>query len=157
VRSLEDDAGSLDRLAYELSLRALERQERTLDELRARTGILLAVSSLSASFLGARAADAGSGWLTFAALGAFVASMLLMALILMPAEKFIFSLRGTALLDAEREDPGGLTETYRRLAHWVERYLDDNQPLIDVRFDRYRQATALVVGQVVIWVAEIMF
>src|SRR5918992_1767846 len=119
-----DDKGALDQLAYERSARALERQERTLDELRARTGILLAASSLAASFLGARAADAGSGWLTFAALGAFVASIVLMAVILMPTERFIFSLRGTALLEAEREDPGGLTQTYRRLAHWVEAYLD---------------------------------
>lgn len=80
-----------------------------------------------------------------------------MALILMPTAKLIFSLRGTALLEAEREDPGGLTETYRRLAHWVERYLDDNQPVLDVRFARYRWATALVVAQVVLWVSEIVF
>lgn len=51
-----------------------------------------------------------------------------MALILMPTKAFIFSLRGTALLEAEREDPGGLTETYRRLAYWIEGYLDANQP-----------------------------
>ena len=156
MRSYEVE-GSLDRLAYELSLRALERQERTLDELRARTGILLAASSLAASFLGARAADAGSGWLTFAALGSFVLSIVFMAFILMPTEKLIFSLRGTALLEAERGDPGGLPETYRRLAHWIEGYLDDNQPLIDLRFAWYRRATALVVAQVVLWVLEIVF
>jgi hypothetical protein len=150
-------SGSLDHLAYQLSLHALERQERTLDELRARTGILLAASSLTASFLGARAAEAGSGWLTFAALAAFVASIVLLALILMPSSTFIFSLRGTALLDAERQDPGGLTETYRRLAYWIEGYIDGNQPLIDVGFGRYRWATALVVCQVVLWVAEIVF
>lgn len=72
------------------------------------------------------------------------------------SEEFIFSLRGTALLEAEREDPGGLTETFRRLAHWIEGYLDDNQPLIDTRFARYRWATTLVVAQVVLWVAEIL-
>jgi hypothetical protein len=156
MRSSRIEENSLDQLAYELSARALERQERKLDELRARTGILIGVSSLAASFLGARAADAGSGLLTFVALGSFVASILLMALILMPVDALIFSLRGTALLEAERDDPRGLTETYRRLAYWVEMYLDDNEPLLNARFRRYRWATALVVVQVVLWVAEIV-
>lgn len=61
------------------------------------------------------------------------------------------------MLEAERGDPEGLTETYRRLAYWVEGFLEDNQPLIDVRFARYRWATALVVAQVLLWVAEIVF
>jgi hypothetical protein len=129
-------ARSLDRLAFELSSRALERQERSLDELRARTGTLLAASSLAASFLGARAADAGSGLLTVLALAAFVASIVFSAFVLIPREELVFSLRGTALLAAERGDPGGIEETYRRLTHWTERFLDSNQPLIDRRSRR---------------------
>jgi len=43
-------AGELERLAYESSLRALDKQEQLLAELRARTGLLLAASSLAASF-----------------------------------------------------------------------------------------------------------
>jgi hypothetical protein len=42
----------LARLAYESALRALDKQEQLLAELRARTGLLLAASSLAASFLG---------------------------------------------------------------------------------------------------------
>ena len=107
----------LTQLGYELSLRALERQERTLDELRSRTGLLLAAASLSASFLGARAADAGSGWLTAAALTMFVVSIMLAAYVLFPEQRFVFSLRGSALIEFEADDPGGLAETYRRLAY----------------------------------------
>jgi hypothetical protein len=42
----------LSRLAYEASLRSLDKQEELLGELRSRTGLLLAASSLAASFLG---------------------------------------------------------------------------------------------------------
>ena len=152
-----DAASSLDSLAFQLSSAALERQERSLDELRARTGTLLAASSLAASFLGARAADAGSGWLTVLALAAFVASIVFSAFVLIPRRELVFSLRGTALLEAERGDPGGLDETYRRLTHWTERFLDANQPLIDRRFSAYRRATVAVVAQVLLWVLEIAF
>src|SRR5712691_2113715 len=61
-----------ERLAYEISLRALERQETLLEEFLSRTGTLLAASSVSASFLGARALDAsGFRWLGLIALSLF--------------------------------------------------------------------------------------
>ena len=41
-----------ERLAYEAAQRALDKQERLIDELRSRTGLLLAAASLAASFLG---------------------------------------------------------------------------------------------------------
>jgi uncharacterized membrane protein YfcA len=44
-----------ERLAYEAAQRALDKQERLIDELRSRTGLLLAAASLAASFLGREA------------------------------------------------------------------------------------------------------
>jgi hypothetical protein len=44
-----------ERLAFEAAQRALDKQERLLEELRSRTGLLLAVASLAASFLGREA------------------------------------------------------------------------------------------------------
>jgi hypothetical protein len=41
-----------EKLAYEEALRALERQERLLEELRARTGVLVGASSIAVSLLG---------------------------------------------------------------------------------------------------------
>jgi hypothetical protein len=41
-----------ERLSYDLALRALDQQERLLDELRARAGTLLAAASLALSLLG---------------------------------------------------------------------------------------------------------
>ena len=53
------DAGDAiyERLAYEAAQRALDKQERLLEELRGRTGLLLAAASLAASFLGREAFD----------------------------------------------------------------------------------------------------
>lgn len=43
--------GSLAELSYDAAVRALDVQERGVEQLRARTGLLLAASSLTASFL----------------------------------------------------------------------------------------------------------
>ena len=44
--------GILSELSYDAAVRALDLQERAVEQLRARTGTLLAASSLTASFLG---------------------------------------------------------------------------------------------------------
>lgn len=49
----------LQKIAYELSLRAFGQQETALDELRRRTATLVAASSLTASFFGAQALATG--------------------------------------------------------------------------------------------------
>jgi hypothetical protein len=46
---------SLDEIIYEQAQRALEQQERQVNELRQRTGTLLAAAALTASFFGAAA------------------------------------------------------------------------------------------------------
>jgi hypothetical protein len=55
-----ESSSPLAELAFEQSQRRLDKQERVLEELRARTAILLAASSLAASFLG-KEAFGGSG------------------------------------------------------------------------------------------------
>lgn len=152
-----DDAAALHQLAYELSSRALQQQEGALNELRARTGTLLAASSLVASFLGARAvADEGNGWLTVLALLVFAGSVAASAYILLPKAGLIFALRGSVLLEAERDDPGGLPETYRRLAYWLESYRDENARTVDRLLGMYRAATGAVVIQVTVWTLKIV-
>ena len=49
------DTTALAQLSYELSLRSLSQQEAALNELRARTGTLVAAASIVASFLGGTA------------------------------------------------------------------------------------------------------
>src|SRR6266516_860914 len=129
MRSLDLVADDLASLAYELSLRALNQQEAAVNELRARTGTILAASSVVASFLGGRAIDrAGFDVLTVLGLVAFAISILLGLSVLSPREGLVFAVRGSALFEAEQEDPGGIEETKRRLSYWVEGFRDDNQP-----------------------------
>jgi hypothetical protein len=54
-------ANRLGELSYEAAVRALDVQERGVEQLRARTGVLLAASSLTASFLGAQAIQHANG------------------------------------------------------------------------------------------------
>ena len=142
-------------LAYDLSLRGLGQQESVVNELRARTGTLLAASSLVASFLGGRGIDEGARWLTAAALIAFAVSVAASVYVLLPKDGLIFSVRGTVLFEREFADPGGLAETQRRLAYWLERYADGNQPTIDRMFWGYRVATVAVLLQIVLWSTEL--
>jgi hypothetical protein len=73
---LDAVAGEFEKLAYEAALRGLDKQEGLLEELRTRTGVLLAASSLAASFLGQQAfQNPNPRGLAITALVAFVASI----------------------------------------------------------------------------------
>ena len=135
----------------------LERQERVMDELRARTGTLLAASSIAASFLGAQAARDHTGVLTFLAVGAFVISVAAATYVLLPKSNLVFALRGTVLFEEEFQQGVPLDETHRRLAYWLEEFHAQNQLVIDRLVSLFRVATLAVLLQVVLWVVEIAF
>lgn len=128
-----------------------------MNELRARTGTLLAASSIVASFLGGRASDEETGVFTVLALVAFVGSVAASIYVLAPKDGLIFALRGSALFEAEQDDPGGLPETHRRLAYWLESFYDENHKTIRWMFRAYWAATIAVLGQVLLWVFELVF
>ena len=154
---MADDAGEgLERLAYELSLQALGQQEGALNELRARTGILIAATSIVASFLGARAAEAGSrAWLNVLALAAFAVSILASSYVLLPRQGLVFSLSGSALLEAESEDPEGLHETYRRLSYWLDGYRRANGDRIGRLTVGFGVAAIALVVQAILWTVNL--
>jgi hypothetical protein len=120
-------ASHLEELAHDLSRHALTHQEALLDELRARTGTLLAASSLVASFLGARALDRdGISWVAILALTSFAASVFACVYVLLPKPKLIFAVRGTTL-----------------------------QPTLDRLLVLYRVVAAAVLVEVILWSVEI--
>jgi len=90
---------TVERLAYELSFDQVVRQERALDELRARTGTLLTASAVVASFLGSRAVSIGGhAWLTALGFAAFATSISAASYVLLPKRGLVFSLKGGVLL-----------------------------------------------------------
>jgi hypothetical protein len=121
-----------ERIAYEGSLRALDRQAAALEALRARAGTLLAAAALVASFLGANALDHDPHALgvTIAAI-ALLAVMALVIAILWPYE-LTFRLSAKILLEdhaqPDNKTPEWLLEGY--LALVMEGHHNRNEKLM---------------------------
>jgi hypothetical protein len=147
------DTSALARLSYELSLRTLTQQESSLNELRARTGTLIAAASVVTSFLGGAAiARQGIDVWSVLALVAFVASIGLATWVLLPKEHLVFSVSGSALFEDEvKADIFEIGETHRRLAYWLDAYHAENEPKVSGLFVFYRWATGAMLVEVVFW------
>lgn len=123
--------GEFERLAYEAALRGLDKQEGYLEELRARTGVLLAASSLAASFLGQQAfRHPHPRGLVIVALLAFVISIGAGVFILLPKKNLIFAQAGVGLYEGLFGVRDDMPEVYRRLAYDLDRFWDSNDKKI---------------------------
>ncbi|WCB95524.1 hypothetical protein DSM104299_04273 [Baekduia alba] len=122
----------LERIAYDNALRALDRQERLLEELRARTGVLIAASSLAATLLGGRSVEnIASSPLLALALVAFVVSLGASLRALRPSDDLVFALRPDVIyhrLFAFRHD---VAQIHVHLANELQRYWDANERHVD--------------------------
>jgi hypothetical protein len=116
----------LARIAYEASLRTLDKQDELLQELRSRTGLLLAASSLAASFLGEPALDEGSRPVAVTALAAFAVSVLASLYVLFPRRDLVTSLAGPTLYERLFEFATDTSEVHRRLAYDLDRFWESN-------------------------------
>lgn len=148
---------AFERLAYEAALRALDKQERLIDELRSRTGLLLAAASLAASFLG-REAFAGHPrrGLAVLALAAFLLAVGASVQVLLPkAEKFLFAMVGAGLYEGLYEFKDDLGEVYRRLAYDLDRFWDANDIELQRLFRSFRVAAGALSAEIVILIAMV--
>jgi len=146
-----------ERLAYEAALRALDKQERLIDELRSRTGLLLAAASLAASFLG-REAFAGhpKRGLAILALVAFLLAVGASVYVLLPKTgKFVFAMVGAGLYEGLYELRDDLGEVYRRLAYDLDRFWDDNDVELQKLFRAFRLAAVGLSAEIVILMAMV--
>ena len=135
-------------LALEEARRALTYQAGSVDELRSRTGLLLAAASVTGSFLGSAAADQGHlGWLGVLAVAAFAAAVSACLYILWPREWTFVTSPGTLLedwVDQDREQ-----DVRRFLAESLEGHYDQNRQQTD-RLMKCFQLAAFSVGAAVI-------
>ncbi len=126
-----------EKLAYEAALRSLDKQEAYLEELKARTGALLAVSSIGASLLGQQAFQGPNPrGLVVAALLAFVISIGADVFVLLPKQDLVFGPKGFALYEKFFVICEDLPEVYRRLTYDLDRFWESN----DTKIQRLRQA-----------------
>jgi hypothetical protein len=146
-------AGLLAEMSYDAAVRALDLQERGVEQLRARTGTLLAASSLTASFLGAQTIQHGSGLGTLGALAlvSLACSILLCIYVLLPKSGFVFSLNASTMYESLFEVADDAQEVRRRLVYWLEEYWQTNQAKIDDLGRYYFGGAVALMLQLVFW------
>ncbi len=149
-------SGDLERIAYKLAIRDLDRQEDVLDELRSRAATIITASSILASFLGGQAIrHSGFGWWTLLALAAFVVSIAVCVLgILQPRPAMRFAISGKDAYEALYYQGGNTPEVHRTLAYWISDFYDKNQVKIDILVARFRIAAIAVVLEGILWAVD---
>jgi hypothetical protein len=142
-------ATSLEEMAYESSLRSLDRQEALVDELRARTGLLLAVASLAAT-LGGRASLTSTPRIELVVIGvAFVISIAACLFILVPKkDRFFFSLSGPAVYEGLFEFRSDMLEIWRRLSYDLDRFWQHNDEVMQPFFRAYWIAAGALIVEI---------
>jgi hypothetical protein len=148
-----EDCDLRKKLAYEESIRSLEQQSASLDDLRSRTGILLAALALSASFLGARALDISgfSAW-SWVAIGCFAGAGFFSLAVLWPSGDWHFTSKaGTILEDLEADDSITLDEMHGTYAKSNQEDRDANDRKLGRLFWFFRVAVVALILQVGFW------
>jgi hypothetical protein len=148
--------GDLEKLANESALRALDKQERLVEQLRARTGLVLAASSLAVSFLGGQGLGRpGPDGLALLSITCFVVSVGAAVFALLPKENLTFSMLGTGVIERLfqfRDDPGDL---YWHAADALDRFWDENDRTIR-RLSRAFSIAACALGVEVVTLAALL-
>lgn len=132
--------------------RAIATQSTALDELRSRTGFLLAAAALSASFLGSATASVGVdiGLWGGLALVAFVAGIVLCVLVLTPKQDAWTFVNSPQHLIREWVDEIREGQSMHLfLAKSIEENYDRNQERLN-RLYRWFAAAALAIGSSVV-------
>jgi hypothetical protein len=151
-----------DPLAYKLALdeaiRALEGQRASLDELRARAGILLSAALLIGALLGGPAAERSSLSYVLAAAVFLVLSVALSLLVLRPSGGWRFNVGTRALLRdyIESDQPATLAELHRSLAWFLDDDYGENQRKLKWLYRTFSAASILVAGETIMWLVAIV-
>lgn len=145
-------ATTLEEFAYDLSLRSLTQQEALLNEVRARTGVLLAATAIAISLLGGRALDDGARTiLDLTGVGLGTVSFFLSVYVLAPKGRFSFNPHGWEAYEYFIGQGSDVGEAQRILAYWNREVWDDNQRVIDRMLTSFRWACFALVAAVVVW------
>lgn len=161
----EEDKIARLRIVYEEALRNIQGQREELDDLRGRTGYLLAGTTVATSFLGGialKTPDPTGNPLVWIALSSFVLVGVLILFILYP-QRWKFYLRvqttpvrrgllGTYVDDRPSRD---LAFMYRRLAERHDRNRLFNQEGLRRLQQLFRLAVLCTIVEIVLWVVFI--
>lgn len=133
--------GDLERISYEAALRALDKQEHLLEQLRARTVVLLGASLVVATFTAQAGVDrAGPSVVVGLVCLAFLASMCASVVVLAPRRGLTFSLSGYATYVALFGFVDDVAEIHRRLIYELHCFWAGNDEAIGRLSSWYRVA-----------------
>ena len=139
-------------LSYQAAIRSLDLQERGVEQLRARTGTLLAASSLTASFLGAQAIQRnGIGPLGVLALVSLAASVALCIYVLLPKSDLVFDIEPSRMYESLLYTATDESDIRRRLIYWLDSFWQANQGTIDALGRYYVAAAIALLLQLAFW------
>jgi hypothetical protein len=155
--SAADDGHELVSFALELSLRQLDYDRELIDELRSRTGVLLAAASLAASFFGPPALG-GEGITVLAALGlvAFTVALVLCIAVLAPRRHLNLAPPGYMNLEALWHLRGEPTEWRRYFVYWVGEWSSGNRRVTTKLQRLYAAAAGLLALEVLAFALAIL-
>jgi len=142
------------RVAFDEGGRALDAQERTVNELRSRAGILVAAAAIVTSFFGSRAISGGE--LTAASWTATIAFALIGATVLValwPRSDWEFSASPADFIATyvETDPPATPSLIHRDLALHRSASYDRNARQLRVLFTAFRFGLILLVVEVAAW------
>lgn len=146
-------------LVFDEARRSVDYQASSLDELRSRTGNLLAAASVTTAFLGARVFDSGHpltfwGWL---AVLLFFLSGIVVVLILRPQTGWIFTLNAKKLIDGyiDASPPADLETMRRNLALHLHDHSRKNEVILNSLYRLFNFSCFLVVLTVISWLVAL--
>lgn len=144
-----------ERLAFDVALRSIDKQEAVLTEIRARTGVLLAAASLSASLLGRPAVEetGRSGFLL--AVAALAVAVLAGVYVLMPKKGLTFALSGVGLYESLYRFREDMAEVYRRSTYDLQQFWESNDATIVRLVFAYRVGASALVVEVALLLAAV--
>jgi hypothetical protein len=148
------------RLAYEEARRALDDQEALVNELRARTGVLIAAAAVSTSLVGGPALARGHSIASWVAIGLFGLVGLSLLIALWPRRDWTFTVDAEEFiaiyLEPEGEEPLGLARIFRDLALHMNANHRRNRSQLRFVMGIVRVAVVLLVGQTIAGVAALL-
>jgi hypothetical protein len=143
-------------LAYRSAAQALVQQEAALNELRSRTGTLLAANAVTASFLGAVALKGGRlDPAAGLAVLAFAISLGAALYILLPRTRLRFSISGPVLYETLYACGEDAEEIHRRTAYWLEEFWSSNQGTIERLYPWFTIAVIALAIELLLWAVDL--
>jgi hypothetical protein len=148
-------------LAYREARRGLEDQERSVVELRARAGALIAAAAITTSFFGAQTlSKRGIGAAGWVAIGCFVLLGFVVLVMLWPRQDWAFSLEPEDFIATYLEPVDGeplephLIE--RDLALHMGRSIKFNREQLNTLAGVFRFGALLLVTEVLAWIVALV-